>query len=345
MKKFWSLILCFMYIISSNACFAFSELYYLKNVDNKTISNQVETVLNEEEYNIQKKNPFYAISKKKQENYAVVVLQQSGKNLFYYYESNDKNKKLNKKIIKTFKKADIVYEQSENEQHLNNFAQIAYRTMTGQKKVYSFEEPKKQQTSVKAAQKNTTSTTLKGFVGKIDAGTKLNVYLQNPINTATAKKGDNVIAVVKNDWIYKECTVAPQGSLLYGTLTKANHATAGSRNGSVSIVFNKLVTPKNKTIEISTEKIDFDVTNEGKVKRTITNTVAMAAVGALLGVGIAALTGDSSNLAQGAIIGASIGGGGALATSAIQKGVDAEIPSYTDMEVVLNKPVNVVLSY
>ena len=146
--------------------------------------------------------------------------------------------------------------------------------------------------------------------------------------------------------MYKGSIIAEQGSLLYGTLTKAEHAKLGSRNGSVQINFNKLITPRGKTYIISTDKIDFNVTNDGKVKRTAKATLAAAAIGALVGLGLAAAwAGDSSDLLTGALIGAGIGGGGALATNIIQKGVDAEIPAYTDIEVELASPLDVVISY
>ena len=346
MKKFIAILVTLFYILSSNCCFAFSELYYLKDVNKNTIASQVETILLENNYNIKKKNPFYAISNKDQEDYSVIVLQQSGKNLFYYYEANDGNKKINKKVIKSFKKDKIEYEQSENEMHLKNFAQIAARTITGEKKVYTFEEPKKTLVQKpKAAQAQKPSTSLQGFVGKISSGTKINVYLQHALNTATAKQGDAVAAVLNQDWIYKNCIVAPKGSLLYGTVTKANKAAVGSRNGSVQISFNKLVSPSGKTYDISTEKIDFNVTNEGKIQKTVASTLTVAVIGALIGLAIAALTGDPSNLAQGAIIGASVGGGSALISSVAEKGIDAEIPSFTEVEAILDKPLNVVLSY
>lgn len=345
MRKFLAFIICIIYVLSTNACFAFEELYYLKNADKNAISSQVENILTEENFEIAKKNPIQAISKKNKDNFAYIVFQQSGQNLFYYYESNDKNKKLNKTILKSFKKNNIEYEQSKDSMLLANFGDIIYRSITGQKKVYNFEEPKQQPAVNKVAEKPQSPTTLKGFVGKIGRGEKLDVYLQNSINTATAQKGDIVTAVLKQDWMYKDFVVAPQGSILYGTLSKANPAKMGSRNGSVEFQFNKIVTPQGKTLLLSTEKIAFNVTNDGKFKSVIINTVGMAAVGAVIGLLFAVAFGDSSNIAQGAIIGASVGGGTGLVSSTVAKGVDAEIPAFTDVEAVLDKPVNVILNY
>lgn len=346
MKKFLSLVLLVFYLLSTNSCFAFSELYYLKNTDKNTISPQVENIIQTQNYTVKNKNPFYAVSNKKQQDYAVVVLQNSGENLFYYYESNEENKKLNKLLLKNFKSQNIVFEESANEMHLTNFAQIAQKAMTGQPKTYSFEVPAVSYTKPQSIKPLASPATLKGYVGKIARGASLDVYLQNAVNTATAQAGDPVIAVLKTDWLHNNMVVAPQGSLLYGSLVKANHASVGLRNGSVQIVFTSLVTPQNKTYNLITQKIDFKVTNEGKVQKTAVKAVVAVAVGALIGLGIAAICGgDGSDLAKGAIIGGSIAGGTALVTTVAEKGVDAEIPSFTDLSVILDKPIDVVLNY
>ena len=310
MKKIFALFLCVFYFLSTNACFAFEELYYMKNVSKDRAYSQIKSVLDDKDFEIKNQNPLHAVSKKKPENFAIIVLEPSGQNLFYYYESNDKNKKLNKNILKAFKKNDIEYEQSQNAMHLANFSDIVYRYNTGTKKVYSFEEPKTQTTAAQSQASATEkpSTALKGYAGKIDKGVKLNIYLQNAV-------------------------------------VKAHPAQLGSRNGSVDIVFNKIFTPNGKAIDISTETVEFDVTNEGRAKQVLTSTVLMAAFGAAIGMLFVAFTGDSSDLLKGALIGAGVSGGGTLITGVAQKGVDAEIPAYTDIEITLDKAVDVVLSY
>ena len=127
------------------------------------------------------------------------------------------------------------------------------------------------------------SKSLKGYVAQLGAGTKIQAYLQDAINTATASKGDQVVAVISSNLTYNGIVIAPQGSIIYGSMTKARNATYGSRNGRVIINFNRIVTPENKIYDISTEEIDFAVTNDGKIKESIGNAVAGAAVGALLG--------------------------------------------------------------
>lgn len=351
MKKFLALIVCILYFISSNICYAFSELYYVKNTTENILNTNLKTVLQDKKYIIQKEDPIYAISSKNPSDYIIMMIEPYGNNLLYYYESNE-NKKLNKTVLRNLDSANIIYEKSFNEVTLNRFSEIAQLSINGQQNTYSFEEPQTQQISQQSQPQTQTQTqyqapqsptTLKGFIGKVGKGVNLPVYLQNPINTATASIGDTVIGVLRDNWVINNShVIAEQGSVLYGTLTKANHAQYGLRNGSVQITFNKLETPNGKIYNISTEKIDFEVTNEGKLKKTVTNVAGAAVAGALVGL-LFALLGGSSNYGSAAAIGAGVSGGLTLATQVAQRGIDAEIPSYTELDVILNNDIHVVI--
>lgn len=348
MKKIIALFLTLL-LSSLNGAYAFSEVYYLKNTTPATVQPSVLNGFYSQNYKIvSQKNPYYAISEKKSSDYAVVILQQSGNNTFYYYQSND-NTKINKYIKKAIKRAGIEYEQSYNYNIISTFDDIASRTMSSSNGnvqntyVFSDNEPEysssynSSSSSVKQA-----SNTYKGYVANVESGTKINIYLQSAINTANAVEGDRVIAVLTNDLKYNGYTVAPQGSLVYGILTKARHATYGSRNGRVVIDFNQLVTPEGKTFNIETEKIDFTVTNDGKVAKVASNVAVGAVVGALGGLLVGALSGHAGVATA---IGAGVGAGSALIGGTAERGVDAEIPSFTEMEVTLTKPFSTTVSY
>ena len=348
MKKLIALFMAFI-ITSINGAYAFSEVYYLKNTTPAVIQPNVLNGFYSQNFQlIDQKNPYYAKSTKNSEDYAVVILQQSGNNSFYYYQSNN-NKRINKYILKAIKKAGIEYEQSYNTNIISTFDGIADRTIqsagsSGQNTyVFSDNEPaysSSYNSSVSTAKQN--SNTYKGYVANVASGTKINIYLQSAINTATAVEGDRVIAVLTDDLVYNGYVVAPQGSLVYGILTKARHASYGSRNGRVVIDFNQLVTPDGKTFNIETEKIDFTVTNEGKVAKVASNVAVGALVGALGGLLVGAISG---NVGVSTAIGAGVGAGGALIGGAAERGVDAEIPSFTEMEIILTKPFNTTVSY
>lgn len=350
MKKFIALFLTLL-LTSLNGAFALSEVYYLKNARPASIQPSVLNGFYSQDYKVvSQKNPYYATSIKNPSDYAIVILQESGNNTFYYYQSNDNNK-INRYIKKAIKKAGIDFERSYNYNTINTFDEIANRTINSLKNgtsqsnyVFDNNEPaySSSYANTSATQKNQNSNTYKGHVANIPSGTKINIYLQSAINTSSAVEGDRIIAVLTNDLKYNGYTIAPQGSLVYGILTKARHATYGSRNGRVVIDFNQLVTPDGKTFNIETEKIDFTVTNEGKVAHVASNVAVGAVVGALGGLLVGAL---SKNVGAATAIGAGLGAGGALIGGTAERGVDAEIPSFTEMEITLTQPFNATISY
>lgn len=190
------------------------------------------------------------------------------------------------------------------------------------------------------------SAALKGSVKKISKGTSVEAYLQSGISTATAQEGEVVAAVLKDNWYYKNALVAPQGSVIYGQISKARPSAFGSRNGYVQIAFTKLITIDGKEYDISTEKIDFKVTNEGKVTSSVVTVAKWAVAGAVLGALVGVALGDSgSSIAKSALIGAGAFGGTSAIGAAAERGIDAEIPAYTDLEIVLDEPLKVLVNY
>lgn len=340
MKKIIALLITLFY--STSHALAVSELYYFKNIQVNSLNLTVKDAYSSQKYNLQKENPYYGISSKDSADYAVVILQQSGDNLFYYYKSND-NKKINKNILKAVKSGGIAYEQSFNSNLLDIFDNLANQVINPASATkYTFEDTTSQKSTTTSSTTKDNST-LSGYVAQIQKGTKFGVYLQNPINTSTAKVGDNVVAVLTNNWTYNGYTIAPQGSLVYGTLTLAHPAQYGSRNGRVVIKFNQIVTPTGKTLNIATEKVDFSVDNEGKLISSVKNVATGAIIGALGGLLVGALSGGD-HLGRSVAIGAGIGAGSGAITSTVEKGVDAEIPSFTELELELSESLRVTLT-
>ena len=343
MKKYLTYLLLFVYVLFPNVCFAnVSNLYFIRNTNKNTLQPIVEKYLLNSKYEIVKRNPYLAVYKKNASNYVIIVLQNSSANMFYYFNSTD-NKSINSSIIKELKKQNVSFEQSFNQSYLSTFENQANKILTNtENNSYTFTDNTAVTTTVKSS--NTASNkVLKGYVGQIPKGTMFKSYLQTPVNTATANVGDSIIAILTDDWMYNGSVIAPQGSVLSGTIVKAKSARYGSRNGSVDIDFNTLQTGK-KTYNISTEKIEFDVSNDGKIGKVSKNVLAGAATGALLGLLIGLCNSKTSNGAATAI-GAGIGAGSAIIGSAVEKGVDAEIPTYTELDITLSKPMNIVISY
>jgi hypothetical protein len=268
--------------------------------------------------------------------------------MFYYYNSEN-NSKINKSILKEIKKQNIVCEQSFNANIINIYDNLAKDVISsvGAVRVYSFEEPSSAFTPPTAGnfEQKQKPAAFKGYVGQVPSGTVIKVYLQNAINTATAQKGDKVVAVLTDNLVYNGAVIAPQGSLVYGTLTKAKNATYGSQNGRVVISFTNIVTPDNVVYEISAETIDFKVSNEGKVGSAVKSAATTAVAGAVVGILVALISGHSENVWRSAAIGAGAGAGSSIIYSTAEKGVDAEIPSFTEMDITLTQPFNVSVSY
>ena len=336
-KLFASLVLLFF--LSTNSCYAFSELYYFKNIKTAAIEPLVNMSLESQNYEIVKSNPYYAVSSDGN-NHAIIILQQSGDNMFYYYEA-DKNTKINKKILKEGKRQNIVCEQSFNKSIISIYDGLAesLTANSGKEKTYSFDEPEETFFKPVEEPKYKKSQALTGYIAQLSAGTTIPVYLQSSINTATATKGDNITAVISDNVLYNGSVVIPQGSLVYGTLTVARHASYGSRNGRVVINFDKIVTPENQVYNISAETIDFTVSNDGKVAESVKNVAVKAAAGAVVGLLLALVT--DGNVGRSVAIGAGVGAGTGVATSAVERGVDAEIPSFTEMELTLTSGLSV----
>lgn len=345
MKKIIALLLTFFFTATSN-CYAFSALYYVKNIQTKDMEPIVKNGFDVNNYRLLKQNPYYGISQSSDEK-VIVIIQQSGGNMFYYYNSDD-DIKINKTIQKELKRCGLVVEQSFNTSLIDIYDNLAKEvtSTTETLKTYNFEEPSPafEPPGQQGTEQNTQLSVYKGYVAQLASGTKIQAYLQNAINTATAAKGDQIVAVLTNPLTYNGLEVFPQGSLVYGTLSKARAASYGSRNGRVVINFNQLVTPDNKTYNIATEAIDFTVSNEGKVSESIKSAAGAAVAGALVGLLFGALSG-SDHIGRSVAIGAGVGAGSSVVYSTAERGVDAEIPSFTEIEITLTQPLGVSVGF
>lgn len=346
MKRFIASLLTFFFAATTN-CYAISSLYYVKGITTNDMNPIVTSSYASNKFHLIKQNPYYGLSQNNDDS-VVIIIQQSGQNMFYYYQS-DNNTKVNKSVLKELKNRGLTVEQSFNTSLIEIYENLAKEvtSTTETLKTYNFEE-----TPSSAFEPPTQSgqsqynqpVSYKGYVTQLSAGTKIQAYLQNAINTATASKGDQIVAILTNSLTYNGMEIAPQGSIVYGSLSKARPATYGSRNGRVVIDFNQLVTPENKVYNISTEAIDFTVSNEGKVSESLKSAAGAAVAGALVGLLFGALSG-SDHIGRNVAIGAGVGAGSSAIYSTAERGVDAEIPSFTEIEITLTQPLNVTVGF
>lgn len=342
MRKFISVILAFLILCPQVLA---GNLYFLRNTNKTVVQPLIEDAFARKNYYINKKDPYHAYEIGNPSNYVTIVLYPMGGGLYCYYSQPSNKNDVDKVLQRNWKRAGILYEQSYNTSYIQTFESQAAQVLAPvEKEKYSFNEneyyktPKQEEVTVNY------SNVLKGYVGEVAAGTSFSVYLNTPINTSTAQEGDQINAVLTQNWVYRNNVIAPQGSVVTGYISKARAATYGSRNGRVVMKFNTITTPEGKVFNIQAEDIDFTVTNDGKMTSVAGSVAGGAIAGLLAGLLFAAM---GSNIDVGPAIAIGAGSGAALgaAKAGIEQGVDAEIPVYTELEIVLERPMSVVLNY
>ena len=213
---------------------------------------------------------------------------------------------------------------------------------------------------------NTTNTVYQAQITKFGKGDTLNVFIQDEISTKDAMSGQDIIAVLSNDWIVNGKVVAESGSVVYGNVVNSKSAEGWSKDAKLQMDFKRIETPNGEIYNITAEKIDIEVEKEksGWAKAAAIG-VGVLAIGALIGASIAygasgskttttttttSNTTTSSttttksdnagkNSAIGAGIGAAIAAGCGLYVTAQTKGDDITIPSGTNIDLVLTEHV------
>ncbi|HXI02393.1 MAG TPA: hypothetical protein VNI57_04380, partial [Candidatus Saccharimonadales bacterium] len=166
---------------------------------------------------------------------------------------------------------------------------------------------------------------------ELPEGTTLNLELKTDLSSGTNQVGDEFKAKVLDPVTMGGQVVIPEKSKVYGTVTEAVSSKKMSGQAHLTLSFDKLVLPDGSTYAMTAS-----LTQEGvKVgKRTGAIVGGSAAGGALLGKIIGKNTGGA---VKGALIGAAIGTG----IAAAQKGQDLELPSGSEMAIVLEAPLSV----
>lgn len=346
MKKILSVIIMAFYMLffftSSGLA---SELYFIQNAQKTTVLPIIQALVKNDSYTIKSNDPVYGI---KGAFDVIAILQQSDSNLYYYNSSNDIQ--LSKNILSSIKKAGYSYKKINNDTMSLSFAKTANSlksSVSTGTKTYTFDDNEitlNSNSNTYTNKNNNDTDSLKGYVAQVPAGTSFDVYLQTTINTASASKGDQVIAILTKNWEYNGHVVAGQGSQLTGTVVKASSAGKAYHNGYVKFNFNQLQTVEGKTYNLVTEDIEFKVDSTGKAADAAGKVIGHAAIGALAGLVLGALTHDE-HLGRSVAIGAGAGAVWGAGSAVLEEGTDAEIPTYSEMTIKILSPLNVVFSY
>jgi len=149
------------------------------------------------------------------------------------------------------------------------------------------------------------------------AGTTLMLKTQDPVSTASHKKGTKFTTVLENDLVADGSVVVPKGTVVYGTVVSSR---GGKVVGGASLVvtFTEMMV-NSQPIAIVTDEAGAETAPGGAAKKV--------GAGALVG----AAAGDTG-------AGAAVGGALALMTA---KGNHLQVPAGTVVQVSLKQPVQI----
>ena len=149
------------------------------------------------------------------------------------------------------------------------------------------------------------------------AGTTLMLKTQDPVSTASHKKGTKFTTVLENDLVVDGSVVVPKGTVVYGTVVSSR---GGKVVGGASLVvtFTEMMV-NSQPIAIVTDEAGAETAPGGAAKKV--------GAGALVG----AAAGDTG-------AGAAVGGALALMTA---KGNHLQVPAGTVVQVSLKQPVQI----
>ena len=190
------------------------------------------------------------------------------------------------------------------------------------------------------------SQPFQGRVVVVPAGAQIPATVNFSLSSETVTENQTVSFVLPQAFYYDNVLIAPAGSTVYGVVTLAKKAGHAGRNAELKILFNNIVTPEGKQIQISGCIYTEDgsgVLRSGDVATTTLNYVKNATIGAATGAIMGVIMGPLSDgsVGQGAIYGTAIGGGLGVGKALWDKGKEVEIKAGDRVNIILNMPVTV----
>lgn len=104
---------------------------------------------------------------------------------------------------------------------------------------------------------NDTATIKQDFL--VPANVTLEVILSNEINSQNAIVGQNINAILQDDFIYNNKLIAPKDSILKGSVVLNKVANRG-KTAQTKVCFTKIQTPYNNIIPVSATILTIDET-------------------------------------------------------------------------------------
>ena len=163
-------------------------------------------------------------------------------------------------------------------------------------------------------------------VWTIAVGTELDVRLQTPLNSGTAKSEQRFEATTLVDLMIDRELVLPAGTLVRGFVGSVSPATRTSRRGSLTLAFDEIVLKSGPTRMRATVTQALDGKMSDDVSRVGTGAVLGGILGGLLGGG------------KGLLLGVLVGGGGTIAAT---DGTNVDLPPGTILRVRVDSPLEI----
>lgn len=193
----------------------------------------------------------------------------------------------------------------------------------------SYEDVQRIRTEIVDLRRDVQAADGRGTVGRtvsVPDGTEIAVRLEEPLSSKTARREDRVEATVADSVRVDGRLAIPAGTEVRGTIREVEPAERPARGGKLEIAFETLVMDDGSRVDLRSRIVDVkeDWKNEDTGKR--------AGLGAILGGVLGGLVKGK----EGLIIGAVLGGTGAVVAS---KGDEVELPAGTVLTLELERPL------
>lgn len=160
----------------------------------------------------------------------------------------------------------------------------------------------------------------------VPVGTEMDVRLQTPLNSGTAKVEQRFEATTILDVKVGNTLAIPAGTVVRGFVSSVSPAGKLDRRGNLTLSFDEILLSKSPTrLRASVEQAI-----DGKMGQDITRIGAGAGIGAILG----GIIGGG----KGALVGVLVGSGGTMAAT---EGSDVSVPVGTILRIRLDEPLTV----
>ena len=169
-----------------------------------------------------------------------------------------------------------------------------------------------------------------GIAVVIPAGTMMRIRINQGLDSKHSQAGATFDGVVVNDVVADGSVAIPRGATVHGSVVDTKTSGALKGRGQIWLELTQVILG-GKVYPVVSDH--WSSVGEDKTGRTVGNSVALGAMGALIG----AVAGG----APGAVIGAGVGGAAGLGTSAASGGGQALIPSEAILTFHLQQPAQV----